>query len=65
MPDYSREERRKLPAKIGKCYTGASNEAGKAKLEIYNSEQGRTFQIVGEAITATGQRVSFTGTVGE
>jgi hypothetical protein len=42
-----------------------TNEAGKAKLEIYNSDQGRTFQFVGEVFTATGQPVSFTGTVGE
>jgi hypothetical protein len=38
-----------------------TDEAGNAKLEIYNFDQDRTFQFVGEVFTATGQPVSFTG----
>jgi hypothetical protein len=69
MPDYSREESQKTARDDREVLYWnpllKTDEAGNATFELYNSDQARTFQVVVEGITATGQPVSFTGTIGQ
>jgi hypothetical protein len=69
MPDYSREESRIMGRDNREVLYWnpllKTDEAGNAKFELYNSDQARAFRVVVEGITATGQPVSFTGTIGE